>query len=254
MDNITNILSGFNPISLSEMDSVKLMDRTDTKFVLKATDLADILNAIKNDYRVLEVNGNRISKYESLYFDTPEFELFHKHRTGKLNRYKIRFRKYVESELNFFEVKFKNNKGRTIKDRVKQKQINTAIDDKAKDLLIEKTSLIPEKLEAKIWVNYSRITLVNIHSPERVTLDLNLHFINEHKKVNIENLVIAEVKQDKSVSSPFLKLMKKLHIREGSISKYCFGIISMIEKVKHNNFKPKLIPIKKISYATITSR
>lgn len=252
MESINDILRLFAPITLAEMDSVKLMDRTDTKFIFRLTELNEILNELKNDYKVLDVNGNRVSKYESLYFDTPNFELYHKHRTGKLNRYKVRFRKYVESELNFFEVKFKNNKGRTIKDRVKQKEIDKTINDKAQELLKEKTSLLPENLEAKIWVNYSRITLVNKNSPERVTIDLNLHFKDEHNTKLINNLVIAEVKQDKAIASPFLKLMKKRHIREGSISKYCFGIISMFEKIKYNNFKPKLIPIKKITHATIT--
>lgn len=236
------------------MDSVKLMDRTDTKFVFSETELNNILEELKTDYKILDINGNRISKYESLYFDTPKFDLYHKHQSGKLNRYKVRYRKYVESNLNYFEVKFKNNKGRTIKDRVKQTTIDNTIQNKAQDLLNEKTPLTSKNLEAKIWVNYSRITLVNKNSPERVTIDLNLHFKNGEQIKQIENLIIAEVKQDKASKSPFIKLMKKNHIRVGSISKYCFGIISLFEKIKHNNFKPKLIPIKKITYATITSR
>lgn len=235
------------------MDSVKLMDRTDTKFVFSETELNNILEELKADYKILDINGNRISKYESLYFDTPKFDLYHKHQSGKLNRYKVRYRKYVESNLNYFEVKFKNNKGRTIKDRVKQTTIDNTIQSKAQDLLNEKTPLTSQDLEAKIWVNYSRITLVNKNSPERVTLDLNLHFKNVNQIKQIQNLIIAEVKQDKASKSPFIKLMKKNHIRVGSISKYCFGIISLFEKIKHNNFKPKLIPIKKITYATITS-
>lgn len=236
------------------MDSVKLMDRTDTKFVFGETELNKILEELKSDYKILDINGNRISKYESLYFDTPKFDLYLKHQSGKLNRYKVRYRKYVESNLNYFEVKFKNNKGRTIKDRVKQTDIDNTIQDKAQDLLNEKTPLTSENLEAKIWVNYSRITLVNKNSPERVTLDLNLHFKNGEQIKQIENLIIAEVKQDKASKSPFIKLMRKNHIRVGSISKYCFGIISLFEKIKQNNFKPKLIPIKKITHATITSR
>lgn len=253
MDQLKEILNTFTPITLAEMDSVKLMDRTDTKFLFPVNSLHAILNEIKDQYRILEVNGNRISQYESLYFDTPDFDLFHQHRRGKLNRYKVRFRRYVESELNFFEIKFKNNKGRTIKDRVKQKHIDGKIQDKAEVLLKEKTTIVPNTLEAKFWVNYSRITFVNKNSPERVTLDLNLQFKNETQLKNIENLVIAEVKQDKTTPSPFIKVMRKHYIREGSISKYCFGVISLFEKIKHNNFKPKLISIKKVTHATITS-
>ncbi len=252
MDEVNRILNEFEPITLKEMDSVKLMDRTDTKFVFKFELLPELLNQIKNDYKILDVNGNKISRYESLYFDTKGFDLYHSHHRGKPSRFKVRFRKYVESDLNFFEVKFKTNKGRTIKDRVKQKEIDGSIKEKAEELLTHKTPLKSDNLEAKIWVNYSRITFVNKHSPERVTIDLNLTFKNEDQNKTIEKIVIAEVKQDKAVPSPFLKLMKKYHIRQGAISKYCFGIINLYEKIKHNNFKPKLILIKKALYGTTT--
>lgn len=232
------------------MDSVKLMDRTDTKFVFRTDQLPAFLNQLLNDYRVLDVNGNKISRYESLYFDTKGFDLYHSHHRGKPSRFKIRFRKYVESDLNFFEVKFKTNKGRTIKDRVKQKEIDGFIKEKAEDLLTNKTPLRSNNLEAKIWVNYSRITFVNKYSPERVTIDLNLTFKTNDQSKTIENIVIAEVKQDKAVDSAFMKLMKKHHVRQGAISKYCFGIINLFGTIKHNNFKPKLILIKKALYGT----
>jgi hypothetical protein len=251
MSDLNSILRSFAPITLQEMDSVKLMDRTDTKFVFRRSQLSEILEQLTNDYRVLDVNGNRISRYESLYFDTKNFDLYHSHHRGRPSRFKIRFRKYVESELNFFEVKFKNNKGRTIKDRVKQNHIDGSIKDNAETLLNDKTPLRSDNLEAKIWVNYSRITFVNKNSPERVTIDIDLTFVNDEQSKTIDNLVIAEVKQDKALVSAFIKVMKKHHIREGSISKYCYGVISLFNQIKHNNFKPNLILIKKILYGTI---
>jgi len=246
METLNSILSNFSPITLKEMDNVKLMDRTDTKFVFTYQQLPTFLEQLKNDYRILEVECNRISRYESLYFDTKNFDLYHNHHRGKPGRFKIRFRKYVESNLHFFEVKFKNNKGRTIKNRVKQKQIEDSIKDDAKILLNDNTPLESSNLEAKIWVNYSRITFVNKYSPERVTIDIDLTFKNNEQNKTIDNLVIAEVKQDKAFTSAFIKLMKKHHLQEGSISKYCYGIISLFGKIKHNNFKPNLILIKKI--------
>ena len=246
MENLNSILAEFSPITLKELDNVKLMDRTDTKYVFTFQQLPIFLEQLKNDYRILAVEGNRISRYESLYFDTKNFDLYHCHHRRKPSRFKIRFRKYVESNLHFFEVKFKNNKGRTIKNRVKQKEIDGSIKDKAESLLNEKTPLESSNLEAKIWVNYSRITFVNKFSPERVTIDIDLTFKNDEQSKTIDNLVIAEVKQDKALSSTFVKLMKKYHVREGSISKYCYGVISLFNKIKHNNFKPNLILLKKI--------
>lgn len=246
MENLKNSLAEFTSISLQEMDNVKLMDRTDTKYVFNIDKLSVFLEQLTNDYRILDINGHRISRYESLYFDTKNFDLYTTHQRGKPNRFKIRFRKYVESELHFFEVKFKNNKGRTIKNRVKQNQIDGFITGKAELLLNDKTPFKSDTLEAKFWVNYSRITLVNKNSPERVTIDIDLTFKNNEQDKKIHNLVIAEVKQDKALVSAFVKLMKKYHYREGSISKYCYGVISLFGKIKHNNFKPNLNLLKKI--------
>lgn len=94
-------LNQFNPITLQEMDGVKLMDRTDTKFTFNIQQLPEILEEAKEYYRILEVESNRISRYKTLYFDTEDFDLYNEHHSGKLNRYKIRHRTYVESNLGF---------------------------------------------------------------------------------------------------------------------------------------------------------
>jgi hypothetical protein len=249
-ERIIRTLSEFQPITLQEMDGVQLMDRTDTKFVFPIRELPAILEAVKPFYRSLEVSGTRMSKYETLYYDTHDLELYSRHHCGKMNRYKIRARKYVESNLHFFEVKYKNNKGRTIKDRIRTKEIETVLSEASKQLLTQKTTLSPEALRATIWVNYSRITLVNKFSSERLTIDVGLHFMMGEKKVDMGNLVIAEVKQDKANSlSPIIEVMKAKRIKEGSISKYCFGIISMFDTVRKNNFKEKIKATLKIKEA-----
>jgi hypothetical protein len=247
---IKQVLAAFEPITLKEMDNVKLMDRTDTKFVFPASELEHILNDIRDHYRSLEVSGTRVSKYETLYYDTDDLSLYHRHHSGKMNRYKVRSRKYVESDLHFFEVKFKNNRGRTIKERIKTKEIETELSERAAGLLREKTSIEPSTLRSTIWINYSRITLVNKFSSERLTIDIGLNFIAGDRKADLGNIVIAEVKQDKANSmSPIISVMKKRRIKTGSISKYCFGIITLFDSVRKNNFKEKIRGIKKLSYA-----
>jgi hypothetical protein len=228
------------------MDSVKLMDRTDTKFIFNIDNLPAVLNEAKNYYKILNVEGNRISRYKTLYFDTENFDLYNKHHSGKLNRYKIRHRTYVESNLGFLEVKFKNNKGRTLKTRIKEIGVPDFNNGKAFDFLKRMLPFDHLSLLPKIWINYSRITLVNKISAERLTLDLNLEFEREGKKQILDKLVIAEVKQDSKVASPFISIMRAKHIRQGSISKYCFGVASTFSEVKKNNFKQKLLNVNKI--------
>ena len=245
-ETVTNIFNLFESITLQEMDSVKLMDRTDTKFVFNIDDLPSVLNEAREHYRILEVEGNRISRYKTLYFDTENFDLYNKHHSGKLNRYKIRHRTYVESNLGFLEVKFKSNKGRTLKTRIKEIGVPEINKGKAFEFLKRILPFSPLDLLPKIWINYSRITLVNKISAERLTLDLNLEFERDEKKQILSKLVIAEVKQDSKVASPFISIMRAKHIRQGSISKYCFGVASSFNEVKKNNFKQKLSNVNKI--------
>jgi hypothetical protein len=244
-----DILQKFGPISLKEMDGVKLMSRTDTKFTFHATDFENILSEILEHYAVLEVDGKRVSRYKTLYYDTKTLGLYNKHHNGELNRYKIRHRTYVESNIGFLEVKFKNNKGRTIKDRIKNKDVPTTWEGATETFLNKMLPFEPHTLVPVIWVNYSRLTLVNKISTERLTIDLDLEFVNKDIVRNLGNLVIAEVKQEKRQASPFLKVMKKYHIREGSISKYCMGIaLTTTKEVKKNNFKQKLLTLKHLIY------
>lgn len=228
------------------MDSVKLMDRTDTKYTFNLALLPEVLKEAALHYRVLNVENNRISRYKTLYFDTEDLDLYNQHHSGKLNRYKIRHRTYVESELGFLEVKFKNNKGRTIKTRIKENDVPNLSTGEPLEFLEKTLPFDPLSLKPKIWINYSRITLVNKTSAERLTIDLGLEFVKDQRTRKLNQLVIAEVKQDSKVASPFVAIMKKYHVRQGSISKYCFGIASTFDDVKKNNFKTKLLNVQKL--------
>lgn len=238
-----------NPISLEEMDLVKLLNRVDRKFCFHTNQLLSILKAIKNDYRVLTVSENRISRYQTLYFDTTNYDLYHDHQRGKLNRYKVRHRTYLESNLGFLEVKFKNNKGRTIKNRILNPLVPELLDSNHKVFIEANSNLNAEILHPAIWVNYNRITLVSKTNAERLTLDINLEYIKKHTHLRLDHLVIAEIKQDKKVKSPFNDLMKQLHIQESSVSKYSMGI-AMTCNVKRNNFKPQLKLISTITHVS----
>lgn len=225
------------------MENVKLMNRTDTKFIFTSDKLTPLMKEVLDSYRILEVNGQVLNRYETLYYDTSDLNLYRQHHNGKYNRYKIRHRTYVESAIGFLEVKFKNNKGRTIKKRISQQEPPLIWDNESKNFLIKNLPFEPQVLVPTIWVNYSRYTLVNKTAPERLTIDLNLEFVKNDITRGVNGLVIAEVKQDKKQASPFIAMMKKYHIREGSISKYCMGIAFTCNNVKKNNFKQKLITI-----------
>jgi len=247
MENLEQILQGFKPITLSEMDGVQLMDRTDTKFMLSRGELEDILKALPHTYRVLEVNGIRQSHYETLYYDTEDFHHFILHQNGKRNRYKIRMRKYVDSDLTFLEVKFKSNRERTIKNRMKLPEIGEVLEEKSMEFLGKQPNLDENKLVPKIWNAFKRITLVNEELKERLTIDCELSFRQNGSSVLLPKVVIAEVKQERANRhSPFMVEVKRRMIRPESISKYCLGVALLFPHVKSNNFKQKILKIKRL--------
>lgn len=234
------ILSSYDTIGLAEMDSAKLLDRMDFKFMFERSKLEGMLQLLQPHYFVLSVVGQTASRYCTHYFDTDTLQMYIQHHNGKLNRYKLRFRSYLDSNTHFFEIKFKSNQGRTVKDRVKLKNADITLGGEAGKFLQKHTKYQPDTLHEAIQVEYSRITLVRRNLAERVTIDLNLQFSHGNKYCEFPNLVIAEVKQQNSNQSPFKQAMQKMHIKASSISKYCLGVASLYQGIKINRFKTKL--------------
>jgi hypothetical protein len=253
LEELNHILSKFECINLKDTTSFKLMDRVDTKYTFSYSQLPNILANIVEQYKVLTVNGKIINRYKTLYYDTSNYSLYAKHHSGKLNRHKIRYRTYMENNISFLEIKFKNNKGRTLKTRLEKSLFENELDEESKLFLEKNTPLSPDLLIPTIFVNYSRITLISKTSRERVTIDVNLEFVKENHSEKYTKLVIAEIKQESKKTSSFIKLMKQLHVSEGSISKYCMGIAMSDKTAKQNNFKEKLLTIKKIIKNDLTT-
>jgi len=247
MESLNQILNSFGPISLGEMDSVKLMNRTDTKFLLTLEQLKSILFEVQSDYKVLVIDGRSLNSYETLYYDTNDFLFYRRHHCGKKNRYKIRKRKYVESNLTFLEVKFKTNKDRTIKDRTKLPSIDENLNQVELDFIENETHL-DLLFEPKLWNRFQRITFVSLIMPERITIDLDLSFSSDEREIHWENVVIAEVKQQRqNRHSPFMIALKKRLIRQESVSKYSLGAAMLFPELKSNSFKSKILKLRKLN-------
>lgn len=239
----------FESISLDEMDKVKLMDRTDTKFIFTADKLPGLLRKATEYYKVLTINNKRLFCYRSKYLDTSGSQMYIAHHNRNLNRYKVRFREYVDSDTRFLEIKFKTNKGRTIKTRIKREKIEENISRKSKKFIDANAPYNSENLETKLWNQFSRLTLVQKKMNERLTIDLNLQFIKDSKVHKLPFLVIAEVKRSRfSGYSDFINLLNEERIKPTGISKYCLGMILLDKNLKYNRFKRKLLTLNKMSH------
>ncbi len=247
MSSIVEILSNYESVGLKEIDSVKLMNRVDTKYVFSKTHLPSVLKELINDYYVLEIETKRVSAYKTMYYDTEDFICYYMHQHGRANRYKFRTREYVETGKLFFELKIKNNHKKTYKSRVSRKDKNFDLDQNHIDFVTKKLGKTINSVSGVLWVEYKRISLVSKKFTERLTIDLNLSYKNDSDSKVFDNLVILELKQDKSAASLVREVLRSKRIFQVSLSKYCLGIASLYP-VKTNNIKEKIRLINKISY------
>lgn len=242
MERVLNIINDMSPISLDQMDEVNLMHRVDTKFYFHERLLPNILKSIENDYYILEISGERLMPYESIYYDTEDLKMLRWHQNGKLNRFKIRKRKYLISNEVFLEVKKKNNKGITEKIR----RLNGVDLEKDKSFISDNTPFCWLELNHVISNRFNRIMLVNKNMKERVSIDLNLEFYNENDSKKIEKLVLLEIKSERHLGITELqRSLKFLHIYPSGFSKYITGMYMFNERLKFNRFKRRFIQVNK---------
>ena len=244
---MTELINKFAPISLEQMSGVKLMNRTDTKFVTTTDRLRLLLQMACNDYYIQEIDGGRNLEYDTTYFDTTAFDMYNQHQWNHTNRQKIRFRTYCVSGLQFMEVKTKNNHGRTKKKRIEVTDMNLEEQEKC-DFLGKYLRYGVDTLQPALNNHFSRITLVNKAKTERLTIDSALRFHNIVSGVDKDmgDLVIIELKRDGLVYSPVLEMLRQLRIHPHGFSKYCMGSALTNPELRVNRFKRKLIEINKI--------
>jgi VTC domain len=245
---IDSILEKFTPISLSKISTVSLQDRVDTKFVFTRNKFGEILDILSREYKILEIDSRRVNKYRSRYFDTEEFESYLMHHNKRSNRYRVRFREYIGSDLCFLEVKRKV-KGRTIKHRIQKDAMELELSNNSKEYINEILPSLESSLRLSVDNSFSRITLVNKKMSERLTIDFRLKFDgHKNNKINFESLIIAELKQSKMNSQSFFyKTMMSFGIRPTRFSKYSMGLLLLNDDLKQNRFKKQLLKLQRLN-------
>jgi len=245
------ILERFDPISLDEMSSIRLMNRIDSKYLANEDQLSQLLEMAQEDYMIQSIDGIRQSEYHTTYLDDKDNIMYLNHHNGRLTRQKVRIRTYVDTNDYFFEVKLKNNHGRTKKKRIHLTDADSYIQDGAADFLAEHTMLplTLSDLAPKLSNHFKRITLVNKAKTERLTIDRELSFHNEESGIdrNMDRLVVIEVKRDGNTYSPIQELLREVRIFPSGFSKYCIGMALTTPGIKRNMFNERIRKIEKLT-------
>lgn len=231
------------------MDSIRLMNRTDTKFIATTYQLLEFLKAAQGQYYAQEIEGERVNPYHTVYLDTPDAAMYTAHHNGRLVRSKVRVRTYLLTGNTFFEIKNKNNHGRTKKKRIQVPDMEHMPQQETSEFLHQFTPYYLNDLRPTIENNFNRITLVNKEKTERLTIDfdLNFHHLITDERKDMGHLVVIELKRDGKVSSPAIGIFRDLRVHRASFSKYCIGSAYTNPGLKRNRFKTKLIKYNKLT-------
>jgi len=249
LQDINTELEQFEPIGLSQMKEVKLMNRIDTKYVIPLKQLAPLLHQAAPEYFVQCTDGKRTSAYHTIYLDTADHRMYNIHQAGRKVRQKIRIRQYLDTQNTFLEIKNKNNHGRTKKKRIEVPLMDCTQLPECIEFVEKKSWFKMADLRKHVENRFERITLVNRGFTERLTIDLCVRFHNYEtdRDADIGHLVIIELKRDGATYSPMYNLLLRMHIHQGGFSKYCIGCALTNNALRQNNFKEKIHRIERLS-------
>ena len=252
-------LEKLSPITLEEMDGIKLMNRMDSKYLTTEDTLLLVLaDAAAAGYRVLSIDGVRQSGYNSVYYDTPALRMYYDHRNKRLVRQKVRTRTYLQSGQAFLEIKRKNNKGRTSKKRtaIPLSELMDFSADEAACAYLARHSWFTEKdIIPSLTTKFMRITLVNQALTERLTIDTSLEFENFRTglSANLQDAVIIELKQDGRAASQMKGILLERRVKPVRVSKYCVAVTLTDPEARGGRFNLKVRAIEKTIGNKLTS-
>ena len=255
-------------ISLDELNEKAAMQtRVDRKYIVDADYAASILAELPADEAaVLEIDGQREFAYDSVYFDTPDLVSYKASAIGSRNRFKVRTRSYLDSDLSFLEVKTEGAREFTVKERIpysiENRDILTAEGKEYVATALEQlTDASVDDLESVIRTGYRRTTVSLPQSEQnpvesRLTIDTSLTWtpLSESAlmytadggegptkyqvgtEYSAPGTVIIETKSG-SAPSVADKYLWRAGIRPVKISKFATGMAALNPQLPANKWK-----------------
>ena len=230
-----------------------LLQRTDVKFFGRAAELERVMPLLAADYAVIRVDSGCAAVYQSRYFDTPDLRCYHDHRRGKRLRHKVRIRHYADRELTFLEIKSKKNQRVTDKHRMPLPYGTMELNDAGREFLAKHCDLPVGELVTALDNRFRRISLIGMHTAERVTIDIDLGFRYREHDLDMGALTVIEVKQHPyDPRSPVMDALHLVGMRERSMSKYTTAIAQLAPGIPRNRLLPLLRKLNRTLHGTMT--
>jgi hypothetical protein len=237
-------LARLAPVSLAELDAAaSLQVRRDRKYLVPVALGAELVARLGDGIRVLEIDGRRRFRYESVYYDTPDLASYLAAARRRPRRFKVRTRTYLDSGQSLLEVKTRDGRGRTVKERhghpagagtslardeLRFLAANPMVDGRA-------ASLRP------VLVNrYDRSTLLLDGGGGRVTIDIGLAAATDDgRSVELAGTLVVETKSPGAPGAAD-RILWELGVRPTRISKFCTSLAAMHPDLPGNRWTQAL--------------
>jgi hypothetical protein len=217
------------PISLDELTAcAALLTRVDRKYVLPLDAARRLLPLLDRPTRVLDIDGERTFRYQSVYFDTPELESYRLTALRRRRRFKVRTRTYVDSASCFLEVKTEGYRGGTVKDRMPYALSYEETVDPGR-WFVERVLGVQggRSFAPTLLSRYRRTTFHIPDGNSRATIDTDLSWLDTcGRRLDLPHLAVVETKTA-SAASLVDRLLWAAGHRPVSISKYATGLAAL---------------------------
>lgn len=216
-------------VTLSELDAVAaLQTRTDRKYIVTPENLDDVISLLPG-LRVLAIDDRRVFSYESVYFDTPALRCYHDAARRRPRRFKVRTRTYLDSGRCAVELKHRDARGRTVKERRDhgiefRREIAPAMEFLTS---FPTVGAVSDELAPTLTTSYRRSTLLVGDDGGRATIDGDVTAVDESgHRFDLSCHVLVETKSNGG-PTPLDRVLWRLHVRPVRISKYCTSLAAL---------------------------
>ncbi|WP_100444360.1 polyphosphate polymerase domain-containing protein [Glycomyces xiaoerkulensis] len=238
------MFAGLSPIGLGDLlEAAELQTRVDRKYLVDRADLEALLEALRGELAVLEIDAGRRFDYESVYFDTPDLSSYLSAARSRRRRFKVRTRTYLDSGRCMLEIKTRSGRA-TVKRRFDYAAADRHRLTAEGRRRIEASGQVPvgaEALEPVLVTRYLRATVLHVPSGARLTCDTELGFEDFAGRVGAisPEVAVVEVKSP-GRSVPVDRRLWEAGYRPCSISKYGTGMAFLRPELPANKWNRTL--------------
>lgn len=232
-DQVDQLVRLLPEVDLRTLESnAALLTRVDRKYVVPVSTVERLVASLDDDWRSLDVAGTRLFGYTSTYFDTADLHTYRAHLQRRRRRFKVRVRRYVDSDSCMLEVKRKGLRGLTVKERTPhpvwgQRELGESGHAFVADVVRGHAVLPSGPLNPVVTTCNRRATLASLSGQARLTVDTDLAcgWGDAHLALRA-GFVLVESKAD-GLGSSVDRTLRALGERPVSVSKYCIGVASL---------------------------